>query len=626
MLRTKRFKLLSAACFFVWLTPLFAQENYLGKTVSLNVVNQPYEIIFKQISKQTGVVFSYAAFNSQQKTTYSCTKKPLGKVLDELLENKCSYKSRDKYIILDCKDKTPQVKEKMTVRGTVADYSTGKKITDASVFVKANKHSVLTDRNGDFVLQVPKTSGVVLTIAKIGYADTSLWVENGQGALTIAMKPLLKVQQPKEIAVYKDTSVRYMDSVADVRPGKLDSLLESWEEEGRRIWQKLRAKNPNFRNITDTLFSQISVSLVPPVSTNRLLSLNTVNRFSFNVLAGHSKGLDGFELGGLANVTAGNVRYVQIAGLTNIVRGNVEGFQLGGITNLNGGSMEGAQIAGIFNQNLSFCDGFQLAGISNLNHGSAYGAQISGIANINRGFFDGFQLAGVANICNKNAYGFQLAGVSNQVFGVMGGTQLAGVYNSADTMYGFQLAGIVNRARVAYGGQLALINIAGTHHGVPLGLFSFVRDGHHKLEVAYDDLDFASAAFRTGVDRFHNIVFGGINQRNKDFWTIGYGFGSSLKCSEKWYFNMDLTAQTIRVSQDSWAEMRALGKFFAGFEYRPVKWLNLFAGPTFNTYVSDPGASWQPSSFVSKGYIYDRSFSQVDVKSWVGAKFGIRFF
>ncbi|MGV3632506.1 MAG: carboxypeptidase-like regulatory domain-containing protein [Bacteroidota bacterium] len=627
MLSAKVLKIWALSCFLL-VCSFFSAQDYLAKTVSLNVTNQPYEAVFKQISRQTGVVFSYSAFNSQQKTTYSCTKKTLDKVLDELLENKCSYKARDKYIILTCADKTPAVKEKMTVRGTVFDLSANKKLRDASVFVKANKHSVLTDHEGNFVLIVPKTNGIVVTVAKIGYADTSVWVENGQSDLHIGMKPLLKVQQPREIAaVYKDTALRRQDSIYQVsEKNKLDSLLDSWEDEGRRIWNKLRAKNPNFRNITDTLFSQASFSFVPPFSTNRLLSLNTVNRFSFNVLVGHSKGVEGFELGGLVNIDAGDVRYAQIAGLANIVRGDVEGFQLGGITNLNGGSLQGAQIAGIFNQNLSFCDGFQLAGIANLNHAACYGAQISGITNINRGFFDGFQLAGIANISNRNAYGFQLAGISNQVFGVMGGTQLAGIYNSADTMYGFQLAGIVNRAREMYGVQLGLINLANNHYGIPIGLFSFVRNGHHKLEFAYDDLDFGTVAFRTGVDRFHNIVFGGLNRRDKESWTIGYGLGSSFKCSSKWYFNMDLTAQTVQQKKGYWNGIRALGKFYAGMEFRALKKLSFFAGATLNAYVSDEDTAWQPVSYVSKNFLYEKSFSQTDLKTWVGLKFGVRFF
>ncbi len=627
MLKWKWHKSAAVSFFLFVFSSFFSQENYLDKTVSLDVSNQPFEILFKHISKQTGVVFSYSGFNSQQKTTYTCYKKNLRTVLDEVLENKCSYKVRDKYIILNCEEKNPAVKEKMSFRGSVFDLAMRKSLPEASVFVKVNKQSVLTDREGKFVLQVPKSSGIVVTIAKIGYADTSLWVEPGAKELKIGMRPLLKVQEASEFPLDRDTVVGRQDSLPmSGGPTKIDSLFDSWSEEGRRIWNKLKAKNPNFRNITDTLFSQLSFSLFPPFSTNRLLSLNTVNRFSFNVLVGHSKGVDGFELGGLINIDAGNVRYFQLAGLANLVRGDVEGFQLGGLTNLNGGSMSGVQIAGIFNSNLSYCDGFQLAGISNLNHGTSYGTQISGIANVNRGFFDGFQLAGVANICRRNAYGFQLAGVSNQVFGVMGGTQLAGIYNSADTLYGFQLAGIVNRAHVVYGGQLGLINIAKSHHGVPIGLFSFVREGHHKLEIAYDDLNIATLAFRTGVERFHNIVFAGIDQRNKDFWTIGYGFGSSFKCTKKWYFNMDLTAQTIQDSQDTWEEVQALGKFFAGFEFRPLKWLNFFGGATLNTYVSNPDAAWQPVSYVSKNYFYDQSFSQVDVKSWAGVKFGIRLF
>ena len=74
------------------------------------------------------------------------------------------------------------------------------------------------------------------------------------------------------------------------------------------------------------IYLPLALSIVPQVSPVEY-EPNEVPHLSFNLLAGYYAKLDGFELGGLANLETEEVYGVQIAGLTNVVGGRVKGFQ-----------------------------------------------------------------------------------------------------------------------------------------------------------------------------------------------------------------------------------------------------------------------------------------------------------
>ena len=75
------------------------------------------------------------------------------------------------------------------------------------------------------------------------------------------------------------------------------------------------------------IYLPLALSIVPQVSLVEY-EPNEVPHLSFNLLAGYYAKLDGFELGGLANLETEEVYGVQIAGLTNVVGGRVKGFPL----------------------------------------------------------------------------------------------------------------------------------------------------------------------------------------------------------------------------------------------------------------------------------------------------------
>ena len=78
---------------------------------------------------------------------------------------------------------------------------------------------------------------------------------------------------------------------------------------------------------------------------------------------------------------------------------------------------------------------------------------------------------------------------------------------------------------------------------------SFVNHGYHKLEVSADEIFYSNLAFRTGVQKFYNIILAGIKPENTmnadNVWTFGYGIGMAPPIRRWLHLNVDLTAQHI---------------------------------------------------------------------------------
>ncbi|MGV3596212.1 MAG: hypothetical protein ACO1PI_00005, partial [Bacteroidota bacterium] len=364
-------------------TACAADVPFLEKSVTVNASNQTFAEIFRTISNQTGVVFSYNSkqFDDQRKTSVSFYNKPLRVVLNALLKPvSCSYKLKKKYIIIKYSEPLPPAKKSTyTISGYLVSAGDSAKVKDASIFIKSTKQSAITDSFGYFKMVVSTETGdLSLSIAKENYKDTALIISGTTDKelwLTLSPINIPKVEAtllPQEPAI--ETPV---DTPAPILV--IDSAVKDTITPISKFWQKQKELNANFRNIRDTLFTKISFSLVPPLSTNKLLSYNTINKLSLNVLIGKSKGIDGLEIAGLLNYDFGDVQYVQMAGIGNIVGGNVKHVQTGGIFNIVGGNTDGVQAGGIFNVVNGYYHGVQAGGIFNIVEKEVVGVQLGGI-------------------------------------------------------------------------------------------------------------------------------------------------------------------------------------------------------------------------------------------------------
>ncbi|HSH66997.1 MAG TPA: STN and carboxypeptidase regulatory-like domain-containing protein, partial [Bacteroidia bacterium] len=309
------------------------QIPYLERTVTLHATNQALNEVFNDINSQTGAVFSYTkTVDDRRKVNINCQRKPLRLVLNELLKGTyCTYKIKDKYIIVKCE--TQPVSPPSLITGYIYSITDSSIIPQASIYVKQTKNSAVSNDYGFFSLSYSnKLPNITVSFAKEDYKDTSLVIYNQD------KQEVLIYLYPKTAAteIDEDTTMQTQQPVAikdSVLSAKQDSI-QLHKNFINKLLENSKKIRFNLRNISDTLFSKFSVSLTPYISTNRLLSVNTVNKYAFNIFGGYSLGTEAFELGGIFNIDKGNANGVQLAGVFNLVGDSVTGAQIGGLFNV----------------------------------------------------------------------------------------------------------------------------------------------------------------------------------------------------------------------------------------------------------------------------------------------------
>lgn len=625
MQQLKRFTLIVLYCLFY--TAINAQVQavpYLERLITLNVSNQPVVNVFKIISSQTAVVFSYTRFDDKQTVTISYYKKPLRLVLNELLlKLNCGYTVKDKYIILRCDDKKLARKAPPAVlTGYLYNAKDSSKIESASIYIKENKYSAISNEFGFFTISYPETqSPVYLHFAKEHYLDTTLIIndKNKRNAI-IYLNPLQQKKDSLPFPVVINTTALPHDSIVTETK---DSIATTTIAPRFNFWAKFKKMNTNFRNINDTLFSRFSLSLVPYISTNKLLSINTINKYALNVLVGNAKGVNAVEVAGVLNIDNGNVKYVQVGGLGNIVSGKVKGVQVGGMANINSKSTHGVQVGGLYNYSNTF-NGLQIAGLMNTTKKYTKGIQIAGIAN-HSDSLKGLQIAGILNT-GKCIKGTQIGGIVNYACSSKG-LQLAGLLNTAKTSDGCQVSGLINYAKKVNGTQLSFLNISDTCTSIPIGFFSYVKSGYHKIELATDELLFTTVGFRTGVNRLHNIFFSGYSfAMQSHLWTYGYGLGTIVSFKNKWDVRFDLTLQQVQPVQSNTIALNLLHKLFVGLSYNAFSKVGITIGPSYNIILSDDSNSAAAEIFTkTSSYYLHHSSRNGKLSTWAGARLSLTF-
>jgi len=191
----------------------------------------------------------------------------------------------------------------------------------------------------------------------------------------------------------------------------------------------------------------------------------------------------------------------------------------------------------------------------NLIGGSSFGtakAEFGGLFNANKAALTGVQFVLGVNTVGEVQSGAQFAGLANISRGNVKGMQ----------------AGVYNRAGHVEGVQLGLFNLCDSINGAPLGLISYVRNGYHAAEIAFDETFRLNLAFHTGVRNFYNVIAAGTSQRQEgnNVSYIGYGIGSSPKLGENLSLNVQLTTNYLMHEVE--AVFNLLNRMAFGLDYR----------------------------------------------------------
>ncbi|MEP1095058.1 MAG: hypothetical protein ABJG78_08105 [Cyclobacteriaceae bacterium] len=494
-------------------------------------------------------------------------------VLTAILGKAYQLKNIGDYIIIQ---KVPPIKKEKTtfqITGGITDAATGLDLEDVSIYEINSLQSTLSDKMGEFSLKSETNlETAIFVISKRFYEDTIIQVSN--------LKPfeapiVLKKEEPTKPRIPIREHVRTFSS----------GLAKFFTSDKVRT----NASNVNF---VDTRMFQFS--LVPAVGTNRKLSSQIKNNASLNLIAGYTYGVDGVELGGVYNISRGEVWGAQIGGFGNTVGGEVHGLQMGGFVNTSKDYVKGAQVAGFINVASDSVNGFQMGGFTNL---------------------------------TREMRGIQVAGFSNHTKR-MSGFQLSGFINTTQEMEGFQLTGFINIAKEVKGLQLSVINVADTvTSGVPFGLFNIVKkNGFISPAIESDDVVPYRFAFRSGLDKFYSVLSAGIDPG--DHWTFGAGFGSRLFPLKEKKFFLNPELRWVNVAEGSGAEdeNNTIIRFNFNFGYQVLKHLSITTGPTLNYYYTNHlDESRDPVILLTRNPIVDKLSGNFRHQLWIGYSVGIGF-
>jgi hypothetical protein len=398
----------------------------------------------------------------------------------------------------------------------------------------------------------------------------------------------------------------------------------------------IKAGNP-----ADTIETRpFQLSIFPFIGTEGVYSQNNVYRFSINLFAGTTGGVDGFEVGGFVNMNRYTMKGFQAAGFGNLVSGAVEGFQGAGFFNVNNSTAKGFQTAGFVNIVNNDAKLFQGAGFTNIVNGNFKGVQATGFANVTSGNSEGLQLSGFANVAGGTLKGIQASGFAN-VAGGLEGIQLAGFANVAggrfrgiqaggfasiaNSLEGIQLAGFVNVARRISGMQIGFINVSDTIDGLPVGFISIVRDGYRKLEFSGSDAMNLNLAFKIGVRRFYNLFTAGSQVfTGNTIFSFGYGIGTEFYLQPERYLNVEIVSHQLM--HDRWWRFDRtdlLNQLRVSYALDLNERWQFFAGPAINVNVTSKEADDSPSIAPYQLLKFDTRDNDITV--WAGVNAGFRF-
>lgn len=377
-----------------------------------------------------------------------------------LVGRRFELKETGNHIILLDKGGT---RRKFIITGAIYDAKSGGPVTQASVHEVDGKNATTTDDLGTFKLDVGgERDRTALLVMRKEYHDTVVYVGRDGVMPRLALQKRAVLEQVDPICLYDRCGVEDLGVARLLVPNSQFNLASNLDIIEYRRWQ---------------------ISLVPNVGSNKDIAPIAVNNFSLNVLAGYSRGLEGFELGGVANIESHDVKGMQIAGFTNLVGRNTKGIQVAGGINHTMRTLEGIQIAGFGNTVWDTLSGVQIAGGANVVKGGLRGVQIAGACNVATQDVDGTQIAGAVNVTPKDVKKAQIAGGVNYGRKVSGAQIAGGVNVALDSVGGGQVgfggnyAWAVTGGQVSFGVNIVPTNVSGGQVGFGLNYAGSVTGG-----------------------------------------------------------------------------------------------------------------------------------------------------
>ena len=604
----------------------YSQRGISNRKVNISFDQVSIEQAIFKLGKAVNTNFSYNAdqLPVDQLINKSYTRQNLTYILKDLLGDDIELIPQGNHIIIRIPSSNQPQKVKFEINGTIKDIRTGNSLSNITVYIIDDVKSTKSSVDGSF--SISSTTEQDYIEISFGSTDYKNKIEvlktKEQHTIDISLSPR-DVEKVKGKQIVQINARKDIDDIGFV---------------------KLMVPKDHFKTAADledyyeTRWGQISVW--PKIGTNHEVSGIVENKLSFNLIAGYSGGVEGFELGGVLNVVEKDVTGVQIGGVGNIIGEELDGVQIAGVFNHNLGRVNGTQISGFSNTVLDTLFGTQFAGFSNVMTGDMKGLQMSGFSNVNTGIMEGWQFSGFSNVVadsarglqfagflnyGKHMIGHQLAGFANISTGNSEGLQFAGFSNvTTGNLNGVQISAFLNYAKKIKGHQFGIINIADTIDGYSFGILNIIKKGYLKTEFYHTPNTDVSFNFKSGTLKFYNIIrlsFKEYGDFNK--WSYGFGMGSSQRLWGKWLnSDINLTTNVVNFNNRFNPYFNLLNTLDANLSVKLIGPIHLFGGPSLNYYIYDQNLTPERSEFIK--YSTPGILGKYRTDSWLGYQIGIR--
>jgi len=206
------------------------QVNAKGFSQSITLSKKKITLqkIFFEINRQTGVQFFYKdkLLDNLGRIDINVKNESLENVLAACFRNMpLTYEVTDKMVTIKKQPEsallTASFQQAITIKGKITDEK-GQPLVGATVTIKGSKKGAETDHNGDFTLNVPDNS-VVLVISYVGYETVEHRV-SGAGTVNLSLKPADKGAEEIVVMGYGTQKRKEVSgAVASVRMNELSA-------------------------------------------------------------------------------------------------------------------------------------------------------------------------------------------------------------------------------------------------------------------------------------------------------------------------------------------------------------------------------------------------------------------
>ncbi len=115
-----------------------------------------------------------------------------------------------KYILISLFISFPLIAYNQSIKGTVFDIRTDSAICFASIYISGTFAGTLSDRNGNFELDISKIGSMPISVSSIGYYSVTLTAFSTDKPLLVYLTP--KVYEMKEIVISSESLARRKES------------------------------------------------------------------------------------------------------------------------------------------------------------------------------------------------------------------------------------------------------------------------------------------------------------------------------------------------------------------------------------------------------------------------------